>query len=49
MKLGKVTPIGDLGIKPEFDHVILWTKDAKGLQDLDDVLRGMGLETSGVA
>ena len=49
MKLGKAAPIRDLGIKPEFDHVVLWSKDAQGLQALDEVLRGMGLETSGVA
>jgi hypothetical protein len=29
--------------------VVIWSKDAKSLQSLDEVLRAMGLETSGVA
>jgi hypothetical protein len=49
VKMGAVPPIRDLGVRPEFDHVVIWSKDAKSLQSLDEVLRAMGLETSGVA
>ena len=49
VKSGGLRPIRDLGVKPEFDHVVVWSKDAAALQELEGVLRRMGLETSGVS
>ena len=49
IKIGGLPAIKDLGVAPEFDYVVVWSKDAKALGQLDEALRKMGLETSGVA
>ncbi len=48
VKIVTATSIPDLGIKPGFDHIDVWSKDRVALQDLDVALQKLGCETTGV-
>ena len=41
-------PIADLGIRPEFDHVVVRSKDFDALTVLDEAVQKLGCDTSGV-
>ena len=48
MKIAAADPIPDLGIKPGFDHIDMWSKDRQALHDLEIALQKFGCETTGV-
>lgn len=48
VRLANLSPISDLGIQPEFDFVVVKSKDYDALQALDRALCKIGCETSGV-
>ncbi len=48
VKIASVEPVADLGVRPEFDHVVLRSSDREGLMALEQALQKFGFETSGV-
>ena len=48
VRIASAEPISDLGVKPGFDHVTVWSKDRKAMNQLDEALQKLGCETTGV-
>jgi len=48
LRIATATPVPDLGIQPEFDHVVVRSSDYDALNTLDVAVRKLGCETSGV-
>ena len=48
IKIAHAEPISDLGIRPEFDHVVVRSSDREGLESLEKAVWKLGYETSGV-
>ena len=48
LKIGSVNPIPDLGIREEFDYIVLWSSDRSGLIQLRKWFESRGCETSGI-
>jgi len=47
-KVGGVEPILDLGIREEFDHLVLWSEDQEAMVRLSEWFEKKGYETTGV-
>lgn len=48
VKLGGVDSIADLGVREEFDSIVLWSSDADALGKIAGWFESRGFETSGV-
>ena len=48
LKIASALPIPDLGVQPEFDHVIVKSRDCDALSALELAVQKLGCETSGV-
>lgn len=48
IRIAGLSKIPDLGIKVEFDKIVLSSKDKKALEDVDKWLTAKGCESSGV-
>ena len=48
LKIGSIDPILDLGIREEFDHMVLWSSDKDALMRLAGWFEARGCETSGI-
>ena len=48
LKVGNIEPIKDLGVQDEFDHIILWSGNHKGLKQLAAYFEKRNYETTGI-
>jgi hypothetical protein len=48
VKIAGAELVSDLGVKPGFDYIDLWSKDRAALRDLEASLQLLGCETTGV-
>ena len=48
LKIAGLSMIPDLGIQPEFDHVVVRSKDFDALNALDEAVQKLGCDTGGV-
>lgn len=48
IKVAGLSAIPDLGVQPEFDHVVVRSKDFDALNALDEAVQKLGCDTSGV-
>jgi len=48
LKVGSVDPIPDLGIREEFDHLVIWSSEREGLLKLQGWFEERECETSGI-
>lgn len=48
LKIASLSAIPDLGIQPEFDHVVVRSQDYDALNALDEAVQKIGCDTSGV-
>jgi len=48
LRIASAEPVPDLGIRPEFDHVVVRSKDFDALTALDEAVQKLGCDTSGV-
>ena len=48
LKVGSIDPIPDLGIREEFDHIVLWSSDKVALQQLATWFEERECETTGL-
>jgi hypothetical protein len=48
LRIANAAPMPDLGIQPEFDHVVVRSKDFDALTALDAAVQKLGCDTSGV-
>ena len=48
LKIASLSAIPDLGVQPEFDHVVVRSSDFDALTALDAALQKIGCDTSGV-
>jgi len=48
LKIASAVPVPDLGVQPEFDHVVVRSRDYEALSSLDLAVQKLGCETSGV-
>lgn len=48
LKLGGITAPPDMGVREEFDSVVLWSSDADALGKIAGWFESRGFETSGV-
>ena len=48
LKIGSIEPIADLGMREEFDHIVLWSSKRAGLIQLREWFEERGCETTGI-
>lgn len=48
LRISSAIPIPDLGIRPEFDHVVVRSSNYDALNALDIAVQKLGCDTSGV-
>ena len=48
LRIATAQPVPDLGIQPEFDHVVVRSSSYDALNALDAAVQKLGCETSGV-
>jgi hypothetical protein len=48
LRIASAMPVPDLGVRPEFDHVVVRSSDFDALYTLDVAVQKLGFDTSGV-
>ncbi len=48
LRIASAKPVPDLGVQPEFDHVVVRSSDYEALNALDVAVQKLGCDTSGV-
>lgn len=47
-RLGSVKPFASLGVKEDFDGILIWSSDREGLKSLQSFFEKKGHETDGI-